>query len=54
MPGCSAANTLKIAGSRNMNKINKDKRVQIISALVEGDLLRATARMCNAKPRHPI
>jgi IS1 family transposase len=30
-----------------MNKVNKAKQVQIISALVEGNSLRATARMCN-------
>ncbi len=29
-----------------MNKLNKSKRTQIISALVEGNSLRATARMC--------
>jgi IS1 family transposase len=30
-----------------MNKLNKQKRTQIISALVEGNSLRATARMCD-------
>src|ERR1700683_3884557 len=30
-----------------MNKLNRPKRVQIISALVEGNSLRATARMCD-------
>jgi len=30
-----------------MNKLNKQKRVQIIKALVEGNSLRATARMCD-------
>jgi IS1 family transposase len=30
-----------------MNKLNQSKRVQIISALVEGNSLRATARMCD-------
>jgi IS1 family transposase len=30
-----------------MNKLNKSKRTQIISALVEGNSLRATARMCD-------
>ena len=30
-----------------MNKLTKDKRVQIIKALVEGNSLRATARMCD-------
>lgn len=30
-----------------MNKLNKAKRTQIISALVEGNSLRATARMCD-------
>jgi IS1 family transposase len=30
-----------------MNKLNKAKRVQIVSALVEGNSLRATARMCD-------
>ena len=30
-----------------MNKLNTAKRVQIISALVEGNSLRATARMCD-------
>jgi IS1 family transposase len=30
-----------------MNKLPKDKRTQIISALVEGNSLRATARMCD-------
>jgi IS1 family transposase len=30
-----------------MNKLNKDKRTQIIKALVEGNSLRATARMCD-------
>jgi IS1 family transposase len=29
-----------------MNKLNKEKQVQIITALVEGNSLRATARMC--------
>src|SRR5713101_3055032 len=31
----------------HMNKLNTTKRTQIISALVEGNSLRATARMCN-------
>lgn len=31
-----------------MNRLNKSKRTQIISALVEGNSLRATARMCDA------
>jgi len=30
-----------------MNKLNKEKRTQIIKALVEGNSLRATARMCD-------
>ena len=30
-----------------MNKLTKEKRVQIIGALVEGNSLRATARMCD-------
>ena len=30
-----------------MNKLNKEKRAQIINALVEGNSLRATARMCD-------
>ncbi|HEY3305808.1 MAG TPA: IS1 family transposase [Candidatus Binatia bacterium] len=30
-----------------MNKLTKEKRVQIIKALVEGNSLRATARMCD-------
>jgi len=30
-----------------MNKLNRDKRTQIISSLVEGNSLRATARMCD-------
>jgi IS1 family transposase len=30
-----------------MNRLNKEKQVQIISALVEGNSLRATARMCD-------
>lgn len=30
-----------------MNKLTKDKRIQIISCLVEGNSLRATARMCD-------
>jgi IS1 family transposase len=30
-----------------MNKLNNTKRTQIISALVEGNSLRATARMCD-------
>jgi IS1 family transposase len=30
-----------------MNKLNKAKQTQIISALVEGNSLRATARMCD-------
>ena len=29
------------------NKLSKEKRVQIINALVEGNSLRATARMCD-------
>jgi IS1 family transposase len=32
---------------QDMNKLNKEKRVQIVNALVEGNSLRATARMCN-------
>ena len=32
---------------RDMNKLNKEKRVQIIRALVEGNSIRATARMCD-------
>jgi len=30
-----------------MNKLNADKQAQIIAALVEGNSLRATARLCN-------
>lgn len=30
-----------------MNKLNNTKRVQIVAALVEGNSLRATARMCD-------
>jgi IS1 family transposase len=30
-----------------MNKLSQEKRTQIVSALVEGNSLRATARMCN-------
>lgn len=30
-----------------MNKLNKEKRVQVIKALVEGNPIRATARMCD-------
>jgi len=30
-----------------MNKLSKEKRVQIIKALVEGNSLRATARTCD-------
>src|SRR6185437_2614887 len=30
-----------------MNKLNKQKQAQIISALIEGNSLRATARMCD-------
>ena len=30
-----------------MNKLNREKRVQIIKALVEGNSIRATARMCD-------
>lgn len=30
-----------------MNRLNKDQRTQIITALVEGNSIRATARMCN-------
>jgi len=30
-----------------MNKLNQSKRVQIIASLVEGNSLRATARMCD-------
>ncbi len=30
-----------------MNKLNKEKRAQIIKALVEGNSIRATARMCD-------
>ena len=32
---------------RDMNKLTKEKRVQIIRALVEGNSIRATARMCD-------
>jgi IS1 family transposase len=31
-----------------MNRLSKERRTQIISALVEGNSLRATARMCGA------
>jgi IS1 family transposase len=31
-----------------MNKLSKEKRTQIVTALVEGNSLRATARMCGA------
>src|ERR1700722_2867455 len=31
-----------------MNRLNKEKQAQIIAALVEGNSLRATARMCDA------
>ena len=30
-----------------MNKLNKEKRIQIVNALVEGNSIRATARMCD-------
>lgn len=30
-----------------MNRLSKDQRTQIIGSLVEGNSLRATARMCN-------
>jgi IS1 family transposase len=30
-----------------MNKLNREKRVQIVNALVEGNSVRATARMCD-------
>jgi hypothetical protein len=30
-----------------MNRLNKEQRTKIIAALVEGNSLRATARMCN-------
>jgi len=30
-----------------MNKLNREKQTQIIAALVEGNSLRATARMCD-------
>jgi hypothetical protein len=33
--------------SNHMNRLNKEKRTQIIFALVEGNSLRATARMCD-------
>jgi len=36
---------LKYSGT--MNKLSKEKQVQIINALVEGNSLRATARMCD-------
>ena len=32
---------------RDMNKLTKEKRTQIINALVEGNSIRATARMCD-------
>lgn len=31
-----------------MNRLNKEKQTQIVAALVEGNSLRATARMCGA------
>jgi len=31
-----------------MNKLSKERQTQIIAALVEGNSLRATARMCHA------
>lgn len=31
----------------SMNRLNKDKRAQIIRALVEGNSLRSTSRMCD-------
>lgn len=30
-----------------MNKLNTQKRIQVVTALVEGNSLRATARMCD-------
>jgi hypothetical protein len=33
-----------------MNKLSKERQTQIISALVEGNSLRATARTCHADP----
>jgi hypothetical protein len=30
-----------------MNKLNKEKQVQIVNAIVEGNSIRATARMCD-------
>jgi len=30
-----------------MNRLSKEKRTQIVSSLVEGNSLRATARMCS-------
>lgn len=30
-----------------MNKLNRERRVQIVRALVEGNSIRATARMCD-------
>jgi len=37
----------RLMHNSRMNKLSKDKRTQIISALVEGNSLRATARMCD-------
>lgn len=33
--------------TRLMNKLSREKRTQIVAALVEGNSLRATARMCD-------
>jgi IS1 family transposase len=38
----------RIKHNRSMNQLNVHRRAQIISALVEGNSLRATARMCDA------
>ena len=32
-----------------MNRLNKEQRTKIIAALVEGNSLRATARMCDVE-----
>ena len=37
----------RVMHTRGMNKLNHEKRTQIITALVEGNSLRATARICD-------
>jgi len=43
---CKGGIILAIRGGHNMNRISTERRVKVLAALVKGNSLRATARMC--------